>query len=566
MSEASYDLDCLLIHVPKVENHYLPLGDFMNINYMPMGLPALAHWIRGHGFFTEIVHLGVETIRDPSFKVVQAYDGAQLRSIGLPVYWHYQAFDGVEVARAMGRAHPEAFIFLGGVTAAYFAREILENFPEIHAILPGHGEEPLLRLMEMLEEGGDLGTVPNMMWRDQSGQIRDNRAEGKSYFAKPANLEQLIFGDLSVVRNADIYAKSFGFPLAWSHEYSPDDNRRRLNMGRPFFPLFTGRGCPWSCSFCGGNRDTLKRINGQGGVVWRSVSRVMEDIRRVMDHGYRTMSLCFDPTPTHDDYYVQLFNEIRRANLCVDFYFECWGLPTPRFLKAFREAFPSRESYVAISPDSGDEGVRKRNKQPFYTNAQLVESLQHLKDMEIAADLFYTIALPGETLETARCTRDQMRDLAGQFSNLRRVMVWSVQLEPGSPQFERPESMGMITDRHNFMDFYHLHSGSSADTYTSLGFKILNYFGDDRDQGSIADFERHLQHFKCMELCFLAPDPREFALPDAGRRHCFDRRVELAHRRGTAPPSRPIGDGWDYGDALREERTLRGPRERRSWL
>ena len=31
------DLDCLFIHTPKADNHYLPLGDFFNITYMPMG-------------------------------------------------------------------------------------------------------------------------------------------------------------------------------------------------------------------------------------------------------------------------------------------------------------------------------------------------------------------------------------------------------------------------------------------------------------------------------------------------------------------------------------------------
>ncbi len=560
------DLDCLLIHTPKAHNHYLPFGDFMNICYMPMGLPAIAEWLRRHERSVEIIHLGVEWIRDHDYDVVSDFDGASLRAIGLTLYWHYQSYDAVEVARAMARSHPEAFVFLGGVTAAYFAREILETYPEIDAIIPGHGEQPTLALVEALREGGDLGQVPNLVWRDGDGVIVDNRLAKVSYFGRGPAIDQLVFGDLSVLRNADVYASTFGFPLAYSLEYSASENRRRLNMGRPFFPLFTGRGCPWLCSFCGGNRDTLKRVNGHGGVAWRDPARVVDDVRLAMSHGYQTMSLCFDPTPMKDDYYVELFRQIREAKLEVDFYFECWGLPTERFVRDFRRTFPSPESYVALSPDTGHEGVRRANKQPFYTNEELTDSLALLREHRVSADVFYTVALPGERLPEARQTRRQMRELPERFDNVRRCMVWSVQFEPGSPQFERPAELGMITDRHNFADFYRVHSGIHADTYSSLGFKILDYFGDERDEGGIADFERHLQHLKCMELCFLAPDPRDFALPEKGRAHCFERRVALAERRGHPAPSRAIGEGYQYGEALAEEERLRGGHPRMRWV
>ena len=126
-------------------------------------------------------------------------------------------------------------------------------------------------------------------------------------------------------------------------------------MGRPFFPLFTGRGCPWRCTFCGGNRDTLRLINGGSSLQWRKHERVIDDIRRSMEFGYKTMALCFDPIPQRDDYYVDLFEMIRRQKIDVDFYFECWGVPTRRFVEAFRKTFPSRESYIGLSPDSGHE-------------------------------------------------------------------------------------------------------------------------------------------------------------------------------------------------------------------
>ena len=156
----SFDLDCLFVHAPKAHNHYLPLGDFMNICYMPMGLPALANCLHDAGHRTEILHLGVEALNDPTYSIVEDQRGRKLRAIGLTLYWHYQSDDAIEVARALKASHPEAFVFLGGVTAAYFAEEILRAFPEIDAVLPGHGEGPVLALMEALSPGAISAPCP----------------------------------------------------------------------------------------------------------------------------------------------------------------------------------------------------------------------------------------------------------------------------------------------------------------------------------------------------------------------------------------------------------------------
>lgn len=561
----SSDLDCLFVHAPKAANHYLPIGDFFNITYLPMGLLAIAETLRRHQFRTEVVHLGVEWLVDPTANLLSELDGMHIRAIGLPLYWHYQSYDAIETARALKRAHPEAFVFLGGVTASYFAEEILATFPELDGILKGHAEGSTLALVQALTRGGDadLSRVPNLVMRTPQGI----RTTGITPSAPPSpTVDDLVFADLSVLRHAETYVQSFGFPLAYSREFSRDENRAMLSMGRSFFPLFTGRGCPYSCTFCGGNRDTLKAINGTNRITWRSPDKVVEDIRRAMEYGYKTMSLCFDPTPSHDAYYLTLFEKIRASKLSCDFYFESWGLPTKQFILDFRRTFPSPESYIALSPDAGNERVRKLNKQPYYSDTEMFNCLDLLKETEILVDIFFTLALPGETLIEAMETAHLKRKIAQTYPNTRRVMTWTVQLEPGSPQFERPTSFGMQTDRSCFKHFYEAHRGNEADTYSSLGFKIDGYFGDARDEGGIAEFERELQHLKCMEFCFLAKDPRQWNAPEAGRRHCLERRQGLARRRGHAAPTLEIGPGIYYEDAMKEEVILRPPHSRPHWL
>jgi radical SAM superfamily enzyme YgiQ (UPF0313 family) len=562
-----HDLDCLFVHAPKAHNHYLPFGDFFNITYMPMGLPAIARVLRDRGHRTEVIHLGVEWLEDPQYNIATDTDGQTIRAIGLSLYWHYQSYDVIEVARALRAVHPDAYIFLGGLTAGYFAQEILTQFPFIDAVIRGHAEGSCDVLVDRLKTGGDLGHVPSMLHRLADGTIVDNNQNPAAASSSlTPTLDELHFADLSVMRHPETYAKSFGFPLAYGREFSGAENQAMLSMGRAFFPLFIGRGCPWMCTFCGGNRDTLRRVNGTSKLNWRSPDRVVDDIRQAMEFGYKTMALCFDPTPTKDTYYRTLFEKIRQARLDVDFYFECWGLPTLAFIQDFRKTFPSPESYLAISPDTGNEAIRKINKQPFFTNDELFTALDRFEEHEVTFDVFYTMALPGEVVATARDTQNQINDIAARYPRARRLMTWTVQLEPGSAQYERPESFNMITDRHGFADFYRVHGGQRADTYSSLGFKINDYFGDERDQGGIQEFERHLQHLKCMEFCFLGRDPRFWNSPAQGRQHCLERRQLLAKRRGTALPQRAIGEGFDYMDAIAEEDKLRPKQERHQWI
>ncbi len=65
----------LFLHVPKFNNSYKPIGDFIWINYMPQGLFAIADYVQQHGFATEIVHVGVEWVENPLFKSCRTAPG-----------------------------------------------------------------------------------------------------------------------------------------------------------------------------------------------------------------------------------------------------------------------------------------------------------------------------------------------------------------------------------------------------------------------------------------------------------------------------------------------------------
>lgn len=544
----------LLLHTPKLEDFYLPFGRYMNVNYMPMGMLGIAAHLNRHGHPTTVVHAGIEKILDPSWSVAQDAATWDVGAVGLSLHWHYQAYDVARAVERIRQARPDLFIFVGGITASYFGAQVLETVPAADAVVLGEGFEPVRYLAQALDNKTSLDSVPNLAWR-----------KGRDVVVNPARmlhdttlLDGFPFADFSVLKNNDSYVRQFGFPLAYAWELSPEENRHMMTMGRSFFPLMVGSGCPRSCSFCCGNAVTQKRINAGHRLYFRSLDAIIEDVRRAQDAGYRTVALCFDPMPQSTRFFVELFGRMKRETPGMDLYFECWSLPEPEFIRAFGEAFCAPHSYLALSPDSGNEAIRKKNKGYHYTNEQLLSCADLLSEHEIQMDIFFSIGFSGETAALALDTRDLMRRMADRYENIRRLMVWAVQLEPGSPAFDDPDRWGIESNRSTLGDFVRAHGGR-GDAYTVLGYKIPGYFGDERDQGGVEDFERHLQQFKCMEFCFHAKDPRVYNHPLLGRQECLEKRRILAGRRGVNAPDRVISDDYPHHFAVRDERPD-GPR------
>src|SRR4030042_3154754 len=170
-------MDCLFVHVPKFKNYYRPIGEYACSNSLPMGVLALADLLACEGYDTEVLHLGVEWIEDKGFSLIDYIAQKRPRVVALSLHWHPQSYDVLEQARMIKEAFPEIFIILGGLTASFYHREIMERFPWVDAIIRGEGEGPLLQLMEGLIKGGRLETIPNLTWRQGDKVCEKPRAD-----------------------------------------------------------------------------------------------------------------------------------------------------------------------------------------------------------------------------------------------------------------------------------------------------------------------------------------------------------------------------------------------------
>jgi len=129
----------------------------------------------------------------------------------------------MKLARRLRMAQPDLTIIYGGVYPSYHWRDILRDCKAIDVIVRGEGEATTPAVIEALENGRDLATVPGIACRASMGQ---------PYATRPA----------TVISDLDKYR--IGWELIDFNDYS-------YWGGKKSVILQFSRGCPHLCSYCG---------------------------------------------------------------------------------------------------------------------------------------------------------------------------------------------------------------------------------------------------------------------------------------------------------------------------
>lgn len=504
-------LDLLFIHVPKFSNHYKPYGEYMTTNLIPMGTFGLADLVHREGYRTKILHLGLEWIERRTFSPLPFLEGKSVEVVALPLHFHPQAYDVMKIAGELKEGRPETFILLGGYTASFFHHEILNHFPQVDAIIRGDAEMPILQLLKALKGRSSLEEVANLTWRD-GATIRINPL---TYVASEKDLDHFSYTHLSLLHDRETYRRYMGIPFIWAKGLSKEENRRRFHLGSPLFPLNIGRGCSGNCTWCGGGSQAQQAVNGRKGVIFRSPESVVQSVGEALEMGYEMVHIAFDPGKEGAVYYRELFPLLRRENLRMKVYFESFSLPQGDFLEDFARTFLLEGSTLALSPESGVERIRHRNKTFSYSNDALMRTISEAERVGIRVDLFFSLGIPGERYEDLKATASFRKEIKRRFKNIGRIWSGPISLEPASPWHLHPEEFGIVLTRRTFLDFYRASSPGKG----GLGYFIPGYQGDGKELDE-KGFESVIREAKCREFCSLHPNPTKASHPFWGRLFC----------------------------------------------
>jgi len=486
--------DILFLHVPKLHSYYRPLGDYMFILYIPVGLLGVADQLDKNGFKTRIVHLGIEREKRGKIDLARILEDYKPKVVALDLHWHFQSYDAIQVAESIKKLNPDMPVLLGGLTASCFAEEIMERHACIDYIIRGEAEVPCVDFMREFQGERDFSKVPNLVFRD-AGQTQMNDV---SFVADENILSATDYTNFSFIEDSPKYVEML---CSWmTIEGLSRKSQAFLLREEKGYPVIIGRGCVNNCYYCGGSQAAQKKVVNRKGISFRSVPAILESIRDIEQAGFDFAMIEFDPLPTQnaDRFYRQLFSEIKSMKTRLNFLVERWRLPSDDFLQSFKDCL-GEDSRIHIALNSQNKEVRRKTAMDFFDNEELEECLERIEKKNVKCTLFFTFGMPEETHRDLIEMIQYQKALKKRFKSLS-IKTWMIEIEPGSCLSQFPEKFNVVPERITFADYYNYHGIPERNHFEALGYIR---------KGCMS--ESQLIRFRCFYMCplfklkYLAP-------------------------------------------------------------
>jgi len=246
-----------------------------------------------------------------------------------------------------------------------FSPEMIDT-PGVDIIARGEGEHALLELANCIDGDRDITNIKNL-WVKKDGVVHKNPLRPLIQ-----NLDELPFPDREL--------------------YSRYDNLKKLTAKK----FITGRGCPYSCSFCF-NRTLREMYKGKGKYVRRrSVDNVIAEIKTVKENYNLEVVRFSDDTFTFD--HKWLFEFCKRYKEEIKVPYECLIRADEVNEQVIKNLKQSGCVYVQFGIESGNERIRKEILNKHITDEQIINTGRLLKKYGIAFGANNMVGLPTETI------------------------------------------------------------------------------------------------------------------------------------------------------------------------
>ncbi len=427
--------DLLLLHAPAffdfrdrgdVYFPYLSTSGDVPITplyeYFPLGFKTLERYLAARGRSVAILNLATVLLRHPRLDVGSVIDAIDAPVVGIDLHWMVHAQGSLELAALVKARRPDVRVLFGGISATYFARELIAR-PEVDLVMRGYDtHEPVALLLDAVARGrSDLRGVPNLLWKED-GAVVDN---GVSHAPD-----------------------AFSCGIDWSHA-PPAGGASALPIREVVSTQ--NAGCAYACGWCGGSRDAFRRIYGRRQAMARKPRGEI---------GFELGSLAALPGgERYHLYSVGSYNEPRGG---LDFFldqvagagvksvsYEQFHLTPDDVLR--RMAAANSHTTITLSPESHDLEVARLAGRGVYTPAEMEAWIERALDAGIhRIDVWYFVGMPAQGPRSVRETVEYCGRLLRRFPGGRVVPLVCPMiplLDPASEFFEHPE-------RHGYRVFY----------------------------------------------------------------------------------------------------------------
>lgn len=422
--------DLVLMHPPAVFdfrerplNHWL-LSKAVDtkpvFEYYPVGFITILDHLEESGRSVRLVNMAVR-MQDRRFDARRFVRELAPLAFGIDLHWVQHADGALGLARLCKEEHPDTPVVVGGLSATYYWRELIED-PHVDFILRGETtEEPLAELLDSLEQRREPAEVPNLIWR-HDGEVVSN-----PFTHRPV-----------VLKTKVNYARLF------RHWRRTRDLKGSLITGQ-HWPVYCAnlalfcKGCDERCAICGGSNWALglKRTP-----LWdiEVLTDVLVAARELTKFPIRL------PGDIRQGDWRGFLDALKRKKFTRAIHFDIFRPGDAEFYGALADAV--EEPQGCIGPVTHDRRLRSLYGL-HYDNETLERSIQDFLDVGGKMDLFFYIGIPGQTKESAKQTTDYAIELLERFNSKGRerrfdayVSCLAPFVDPGSPAFTYPQKYG----------------------------------------------------------------------------------------------------------------------------
>jgi len=427
--------DLLLIHAPAFFDFrgrrdiyfpYLSTSGDVPITplyeYFPLGFKTLQRVLSERGHDVKILNLASLLLKYPELNVDALVRSLHPRLFGIDLNWMMHVQGSLAVAGVLKRVHSEIPVIFGGISATYYAQELIQD-PRVDMVMRGYDTHvPMLQLLESLGDEEKLRQVPNLLWKGRSGQVRDN-----GYGHKP---------------------QRFSCGIDWSTLPPPPASRTL-----PILEVLSTQnaGCSNNCGWCAGSRDAFRRThNLSRSVIRKPLYEVEFEFRTLRQlpereryHFYSVGS--YTESRSRFDYFLE---QVAQAGFKSVSY-EQFRLTDEVTLRKMAAANPC--TVITLSPESHNQRISKLAGRGNYSCDEMERWIARALDLGICEiDIWYFVGMPEQDERSVMETVQYCARLLKLFKGRNVVPLLCPMipfLDPGSNFFEAPK-------RHGYRVFY----------------------------------------------------------------------------------------------------------------
>jgi len=289
-----------------------------------------------------------------------------------------EQFDMVlNIADTVKKVSPSSVTILGGMHPTIFYKDILENCPNVDAVVIGEGEKTLEKIL----------TLDMDEWQSIEGFAFKNRKN-----------EVVINEKISFIECLDDLAPP-AYDLFDFADYKLDSsgwyNPKKLDIGTSV-PILTSRSCPYKCSFCGMNLVMGTSFRS------RSAEKVFKEIEYLYnEHNVRYFNIMDDNFTLDKKRIKQICKYIIDAKFDLSFDMPNGIMTTTLDDDVIDALAEAGFAYCFLAIESGSDFIRNKvmHKQlSLETIFRVIKSFRRHPQIHLAA--FFLMGMPEETRET----------------------------------------------------------------------------------------------------------------------------------------------------------------------